>query len=138
MDDRLIYLITKAQHRLKRYLKKAFAAQGLDLTPVQAGILFLLKSEPQTMTQLSRILDIDNSAITGLVDRLQKAGLANRQPNPDDRRAWLIAITDKGRVEIERALIIVRQVNQEIRQGFTDDEMVIFIKILNSFFDKFN
>ena len=138
MDDRLIYLISKAQHSLKRYLKKAFAAQGLDLTPVQAGILFLLKSEPQTMTQLSRVLDIDNSAITGLVDRLQKAGLANRQPSPHDRRAWLIAITDKGQIEIERALVIVRQVNQEIRQGFTDDEMTIFKRILISFFDKFN
>ena len=138
MDDRLIYLISKAQHSLKRYLKKAFAAQGLDLTPVQAGILFLLRTEPQTMTQLSRILDIDNSAITGLVDRLQNAGLANRQPNPSDRRAWLIAITDKGRVEIERALVIVRRVNDEIKQGFTENEMAIFKKILNSFFEKFN
>ena len=64
--------------------------------------------------------------------------LANRRAAPNDRRTWLIAITEKGRTEIDRALIIVRRVNEEIEQGFTDNEMEIFKKILNSFFAKFN
>ncbi|MFH1985427.1 MAG: MarR family transcriptional regulator [Pseudomonadota bacterium] len=137
-DDRLIYLISKAQHCLKVYLKKAFAAEGLDLTPVQAGILFMLKEAPQSMTQLSRLLAIDNSAITGLVDRLEKVDLAQRRPDPADRRTWLIHITDNGRKEIDRALVIVRRVNSQIKEGFSADEITVFKTVLTRFFDKFS
>lgn len=137
-DDRLIYLISKAQHCLRVHLKKAFSAQGLDITPPQAGILFLLEKAPQTMTQLSRVLAIDNSAITGLVDRLEKSDLAQRQPNPADRRTWLIHITERGRSEIARAMVIVRRVNAEIKAGFTADEIDVFKAVLYRFFDKFN
>ena len=137
-DDRLIYLISRAQHCLKVHLMKAFSAEGLDLTPVQAGILFLLKEGPKTMTQLSRMLGIDNSAITGLVDRLGNAQLAERRPDPADRRKWRIHITDKGRAEIDRALVIVRRVNGDIKDGFSTEEIAVFKKVLTSFLEKFN
>ena len=136
-DDRLIYLMARAQHRLRAFMKKKFSDQGLNITPVQTGILFLLQKDALTMTELSQVLSIDNSAVTGLVDRLEKAGLAERQMNANDRRAFLVRITDQGTKEINRAHKIVKHVNEKIKDGFTDKEVETFKKVLDSFFEKF-
>ncbi len=136
-DDRLIYLISRAQHHLTTYLKKEFEAKGLNITPAQTAILFLLKKEAYTMTELSKTLSIDNSAITGAVDRLEKAGLAKRKKNPNDRRTFLIHITDFGKQQIDKAYVIAKRVNEEIKSGFSDQEINTFKAVLNSFFQKF-
>jgi DNA-binding MarR family transcriptional regulator len=136
-DDRLIFLMSRAQHCLRNHLKLAFEREGLGMTPVQSGILFLLQQKARTMTSISRELTIDNSATTGLVDRLEKAGLAKRRPHPKDRRTVLIEITELGRQSIEKAYHIVRNVNSEIKAGFSVEEISIFKSILNSFFIKF-
>ncbi len=136
-DDRLIYLISRAQHSLMTYLKKELSAKGASITPVQAGILFLLRKNELTMTGLSQILSIDNSAITGLVDRLEKSGLAERTSNPNDRRTFLIRITEKGKAEIDRAHVIIKKVNAEIKSGFSAEEMETFKRVLNSLVEKF-
>ena len=136
-DDRLIYLISRAQHSLMTHLKKELNSQGNSITPVQAGILFLLRKNAHTMTKLSQILSIDNSAITGLVDRLEKSDLAQRTTNPDDRRTYLIRITEKGKAEIDRAYVTIKRVNDEIKSGFSADEVKTFKRVLNSLLEKF-
>ena len=136
-DERLIFLLSRAHHCLRTYMKQAFEREGLGVTPVQSGILFLLQHEARTMTALSRELSIDNSAITGLVDRLEIAGLAVRRPHPRDRRTYLVEITDMGRSAAAKALDLVHTVNAEISAGFSEDEMVVFKRVVNSFFTKF-
>ncbi len=136
-DDRLIFLLSKAQHKLATYLKKTLSDKGIKVTGVQTGILFLLKHKASTMTELSRELLIDSSAITGLVDRLERSGFVRREINSADRRTYLITITEKGLQEIEKAKIIVHEVNNEIKKDFTEDEVVVFKKILNSMLTKF-
>jgi DNA-binding MarR family transcriptional regulator len=120
------------------HLKQALNAKGNTITPAQAGILFLLRKSDHTMTNLSRILAIDNSAITGLVDRLEKAGLAERTSNPDDRRTYLICITEKGKAEIDRAYVTIKRVNAEIKSGFSEKEIEAFKEVLNSLLEKFS
>ena len=136
-DDRLIYLLTRAQHSLMTHLKHELNAKGNTITPAQAGILFLLRKQGHTMTKLSRILAIDNSATTGLVDRLEKSGLAHRTANPEDRRTYLIRITEKGKAAIDEAYVTIKQVNEEIKSGFSESEIETFKKILNSVQEKF-
>ncbi len=136
-DDRLIYLLAKAHHRIGNHLKKTLVAQNIKITFPQAGILFLLKRRSHSMTELSKELSIDNSAITGLVDRLEKVGFVIRESNLADRRTFLISLTPKGLEEINKAKVIVRKVNEDIKKGFTEQEIEIFKKILTGFFDKF-
>ena len=136
-DDRLVYLISRAQHSLMTHLKKELNSRGTSITPVQAGILFLLRKNAHTMTRLSQILSIDNSAITGLVDRLEKSGLAKRTANPDDRRTFLIRITAKGQEEIDRAYVTIKRVNDDIKSGFSKSEIETFKKVLNNLMEKF-
>ncbi len=138
-DDRFIYLVFTAQQKLRNYLKQALANEGTKITPAQAGILaLLLEKNGRTMTELSHALSIDNSTITGLVDRLENAGFLERRPKVDDRRISLIYITPEGDRETRKAIITLQQVNKEITSGFSAYEMETFKRVLKSFFTKFN
>lgn len=138
-DERLIYLVFTAQQRLRNYLKNALAKGGIKITPAQAGILaLLLEKNGRTMTELSQALSIDNSTITGLVDRLENAGFLRRRMKAEDRRISLIYITPEGDRETHKAIMTLKKVNEEIKSGFSEDEMVIFKRVLKSFFVKFN
>jgi MarR family transcriptional regulator, organic hydroperoxide resistance regulator len=137
-DDRLIYLVFTAQHRLRMHIKDELTAAGVKITLEQAGILFLLETENgQAMSQLSRLLLLDNSTITGLIDRLEKSGFVLRKANPKDRRMSLIHITDQGIKEVNKAKTVINRINVEIKADFSEEEIESFKKILNSFVAKF-
>lgn len=138
-DDRLIYLIFTAQQKLRTHIGNIMMRENVRVTPAQAGILFLLsEKDGRTMSELSRILSIDNSTLTGLVDRLEKAGLAKRDASPHDRRASHVYISPEGIQEMKKARSVVKRVNKEIKNGFTPEELASFTKILQSFFHKFD
>ncbi len=137
-DDRLIYLIFIAQNRLKMSIRDALLAAGVKITLVQAGILFLLIEENgQAMSNLSRLLSLDNSTVTGLIDRLEKVGYVRRRANLNDRRVSLIHITPRGIKEANKASEVIHRIDEEIRAGFSKDEFESFKKILNGFVAKF-
>ena len=137
-DDRLIFLLFRAQNKLKNYLRSQLTEADVRITVVQAGILFLLKQrDGRTMTELSQVLSTDNSAVTGLADRLEKLGLIVRKMAPNDRRAYLIYITPDGLKEIDRAKGVIRRVNEEIKEGFSTEEINAFKKVLNGMFERF-
>jgi len=138
-DDRLIYLLFTAQQKLRTYLKKMMTKENVRVTTAQAGILFLLKQKDgRTMSELSQILSIDNSTITGLVDRLEKTGLVRRDASPHDRRASHVFINPQGIEEMDKAKRVIKMVNQEIKNGFSAEELESFNRILKSFFHKFD
>lgn len=137
-DDRLIYLVFTAQHRLRMHIRDELLAAGVKITLEQVGILFLLKEENgRAMSQLSRLLFLDNSTITGLIDRLEKSGFVLRKANPKDRRIFLIHITGQGIKEVNKAKTVINRVNEEIKADFSKEEIESFKKILNSFVVKF-
>lgn len=137
-DDRLIYLLFTAQHRLKMHVRDELNDAGVKTTLVQAGILFLLvEKNDQAMSELSKLLSLDNSTITGLIDRLERAGLVQRQANPKDRRVSLIHITPQGIKEADKAGRIINRINQEIMSCFSNSEIKSFGKILKGLLAKF-
>ena len=137
-DDRLIFLVFTAQLKLKTYLKNVLSEAGVTITPAQSAILFLLKKKNgQTMSELSQVLSIDNSTLTGLVDRLERAGFVKRNAGRLDRRASHVFITDRGNEEIDLAQGVIRRVNEQIKADFTEREVDAFKKILKSFFVRF-
>jgi len=78
----------------------------LGISPQQSMAISTLKpGEPLPMSALADALHCDNSNITGIVDRLEAAGLAERRAHERDRRIKAIVLTEKGertRIEIER------------------------------------
>jgi DNA-binding MarR family transcriptional regulator len=68
-----------------------------DLTPVQARLLCMLAEGPMGMAELARCFGVEKAALTGLVDRVERRGLAKRTPVHGDRRALHVTPTDAGR-----------------------------------------
>jgi DNA-binding MarR family transcriptional regulator len=67
-----------------------------DLTPVQARLLCVLLDGPRGMAELAHCFGVEKAALTGLMDRAERRGLAQRSPVPGDRRALQVTLTDAG------------------------------------------
>ena len=137
-DDRLIFLLFMAQQKLRTYINNALFEGGIKTTLSQTGILFLLRQgDGQSMTQLSNALDIDNSTLTGLIDRMERSGFVTRRPGDSDRRALRISITPQGLKESNRASPLIRKINEGIKSGISQEEIETFKRVLGSLLDKF-
>lgn len=78
--------------------------QGMNLTDAQFNVLVQLKyASGRSLSQsaLGRRLVVNKADMTGIIDRLEKTGLAMRQPHPKDRRVHMIAMTDKGEAMLD-------------------------------------
>ena len=82
---------------------RTFAQAGLQ--PGEFDVLATLRSagKPYLLspTQLYEALMISSGGMTNRLDRLERAGLVERRPDPDDRRGKLIALTDAGKRVID-------------------------------------
>jgi MarR family transcriptional regulator, lower aerobic nicotinate degradation pathway regulator len=63
----------------------------------------VLRDRTPTMNELARLLGLDKSSVSGLVDRAERRGLVARIPSAEDRRAVLVGLTDQGRSLVSRA-----------------------------------
>ena len=62
-------------------------------------------------------------AVTGThIDRLESSGLLERLPDPDDRRVWLVQLTDAGRQAASEATAIDVVIREELRAGISREE----------------
>ncbi len=73
----------------------------MDLTLVQAQALKLLRAAPLPTSKLAAALGISAPAVTQLTDRLGRKQLIERQTVKTDRRAVMVAVTEKGRRVID-------------------------------------
>ena len=118
-------------------MKRRSKEKSIEVSAGQSGILFLLHNKSVKMSELGRNLGIDNSAITRQVDTLEGKGLVKREVNPSDRRQYIISLTEKGRQDVKILSKIANDTNKKIKDGFTESEIDIFIRVLTSFEEKF-
>jgi DNA-binding MarR family transcriptional regulator len=79
-DADLASALVQTMHRLQDL--HAETSRPLGLTPQQAHLLCVLITGPLGMTELSRILSIERSSLTSMVDRLERRDLVARVANP--------------------------------------------------------
>ncbi len=81
------------------------AASSLGISTAAAGVLEeLLDRGPRTPGALARWLGLSTTAVTAVVDQLERRGLAARTPHPDDRRSVLVDLTAEGRRRVQPLL----------------------------------
>jgi DNA-binding MarR family transcriptional regulator len=102
------------------HTRTADALASLGLTPALFSVLNVLGAREGTIQQqLSSDMGIDPSAMVKLINELEDAGLADRRRRPNDRRAWEVTITPKGRRTLQRARRSASQVEDEVLGGLT-------------------
>jgi DNA-binding MarR family transcriptional regulator len=100
-DTELVGSLVRLMHVLQDLY--AETSRPLGLTPQQAHLICVLLDGPLGMTELSRIMSIERSSLTSMVDRLERRSLVARSADPSDRRACHIALTDDGRTLAHQA-----------------------------------
>jgi MarR family transcriptional regulator, lower aerobic nicotinate degradation pathway regulator len=68
-----------------------------DISIAQTRLLGVLRDREPTMNELAKLLGLEKSSVTGLVDRAERRGLLVRVPSSADGRAVLVSLTDDGR-----------------------------------------
>ena len=90
------------------------------------------RGQRMLMNRASALLQVHPTSITNAVDRLENAGLAQRQPHESDRRAILLVLTPEGKRVAEQA---TEALNAQLfeRTGFTGDQIEDLNRILADF-----
>jgi DNA-binding MarR family transcriptional regulator len=80
------------------------ALEGLELPPEDYPFYVLVGAEgPWTPTALAARMAMPLSTVLFRVKRLEKRGHAERIPNPDDKRSYLVSLTDEGKQLLGKA-----------------------------------
>lgn len=137
-NRRLMFLLTSAQRRVQRWgeARSAAVTGGTPLTPTQTGLLFAL-GEGGTMGEAAEALDLAPSALSGLVDRMQKLGLVERRRDEADGRTYRLYLTDSGRVARRSAIEGLAEMNARLTEGFTDAELDVVARWLSTLRTRF-
>jgi DNA-binding MarR family transcriptional regulator len=101
--------------------RKAEVSEALGLSFARVRALRRLAAKPLTLRALAGRLGADPPYVTLIVDDLQKRGLVQRTPHPEDRRSKLVALTEAGRAAAERAAAILDEPPAALRDVPAED-----------------
>jgi DNA-binding MarR family transcriptional regulator len=68
-----------------------------DISVQQVRLCGVLRDRKPTMNELAKLLGLDKSSVSGLVDRAERRGLVERVPSATDRRATTVSLSIFGR-----------------------------------------
>ena len=118
------YLLTTSQHRVFQEVSKRL--EPFDVTPFQYGVLYCLwKGDKTTPKEIASELKLENSTISGILDRMEKKDLLKRQVSTEDRRYIEVVLTEKGAALEEPVLETIDTANADILADIPEEEQQI-------------
>lgn len=133
MDD-LAYRIQIAFQLLKQNIE----SDSLDRTnseitrPQMFMLYFIHKYGKCKLTQLAEKMEVKPSAITVMIDRLEKAGYVERTHCTEDRRSILVEVTPLGKETLETAIQARSEVIKTYLQRLKPEERITFTELLEA------
>lgn len=110
-----------AHRDVESQVMAALAASGIeDLTIAQSRLMQRLDSTGMRLTDLAEQARVTKQTAGALVDQLEGAGYATREPDPSDARARLVTLSDKGVDVCRMAAAEVARVEKQWRKHLGD------------------
>src|SRR2546422_2725040 len=131
IEDCLSFYLGKAYQRVTQSAKQRLAPYGV--TPVQYALLKVLwEQDDQSGAELGERLLLDSATMTGLLDRLEQAGLIERKAHATDRRVNRVVLTARGR-DLQTPLDHeMDQMNQDFLGEFAPSEAMLLRNLLTT------
>ena len=115
------YLLTIAQHEVFLIFSENLSDFGI--TPGQYGVLACLwENETLSPKEIATLLQVENSTISGVLDRMQKRGLIDRVLNPNNRRSISVKATAAGMALKEPVQKKMEELNEAVLHNFSQQE----------------
>lgn len=104
----------------------------LDVSPMQCRVLdFLYHAEGDVNQRaLEQFLMVKPSTVNGIVSRLEEKGLIHRSTSHRDGRCRLLSLTDTGRTAHDTLKGVFAQVETQMEQGFSPEELALLHSFL--------
>jgi MarR family transcriptional regulator for hemolysin len=124
----LCWLLSRASHTLTTEMTAALEA--MSLSPRAHHVLVAAMTGPHTQIELARLVGLDKTTMVVTLDELEAAGLAERRPSAEDRRARVIVVTKAGRRKVREAAAIFERIREDILSTLPADEREVFVGAL--------
>lgn len=132
--DSATYLAAQLAKTFSRALHKRAAALGFS--PGQFPVLLELWNEDGlTQRQLLDRVDIEQATLANTLSRMERDGLIERKPHPNDRRAQVVKLTEKGLSLEQQAIAASRATDDTILQGLLKFERQLLLEYMGRAID---
>ncbi|MBM7583216.1 DNA-binding MarR family transcriptional regulator [Caldicoprobacter guelmensis] len=128
-DEPLGRLFAHTSKLHRDLLRKLAHQNGLEHgQPIALAII--IANEGISQRQLSEKLFITPASTTALLQKLEKAGLIERRPDPNDQRAFCIYATEKGRMVDQQMKEGLQELEKACFHNFSEQELIEFRRLL--------
>lgn len=131
MTETLGFLMSDVSRLMRRRFDERARSSGAT-GPQWRTLKILERREGLNQGQLAELLEVEPITCCRMIDRLEEAGLVERRRDPNDRRAWLIFLTDKARPVLDELRVIARDMIEQALQGLDARQRTELIESLNT------
>ena len=128
-DSSIGFLVWDVARLLRRNFNRRAQALGLSQAQWRA-LAYLARQQGVSQASLADRLEIQPITLVRLLDRLQAAGLVTRRPDPHDRRAFRLYLTDRAQPLLARMWSIAAQTREQALAGMPIQRQRMLIKSL--------
>lgn len=132
LESCICFINNRVSKKMADMFNERLAAFGV--TRVQwIAMYYLLKYGVMSQKDLADRMDLKESTVARLVDRMESENLIERIKDASDRRVTNIELTESGRKRIEELLPEGQKMSDFFSNGITDEEIEAFKRVLDKF-----
>ena len=131
VDRRLFFMLDRAHTQLAKAADAHLSARSQVGTSQAAVLIYLGYHDNCRLTELAEGVGRNNSAITGLVSRMESAGLVSRGKNREDGRTKTVSLTGEGWAVRDTVMNDFRLFNERLVKGMSETEIDAVMKFLS-------
>ncbi len=132
LKKRALTAVAEYGINLTRFRNAMAERKGFNATDMEC-LRFLFLRGTSTPSELARHTGLTSGATTAMLDRLEKAGLIERRPNPDDRRGTLIVPAKSGAEKVASWFESTRKALDKMISSYSEEELEIISDVFERF-----
>ncbi|MDD4113575.1 MAG: MarR family transcriptional regulator, partial [Herbinix sp.] len=99
------------------------------------ALLFVYRKGRVTMSEIAEYIGVPLNTATGIIGRLEKRGVLNRQRDTIDKRVVTVNITPEGMEFLKNELNIISYYYNKLMDSISEEEKILLLKLISNFLD---
>lgn len=133
----LVHKLSAISKNSWRYTRNRLTHPGLTNAAYDVcGIIHLSGSTNQD--NISKALKMDKSSVAKVVNKCVEDGLVERRINPENRREYILTMSEEGRKTVQELIDIVNEWQNEALSDLSDEEKAFFLDTVMKVVNKTN